>query len=195
MNEAGVGLALQQAHEALVEQQVPHALVGGLAVSVRGEVRFTRDVDLAVSVASDVEMEQLSRNLRVAGFQVAALVEHEERGRLSTVRLRSSGGMLVDLLAASSGIEPEVVARATQEPVAGRTFPVAATEELLALKVLASTDRRPQDRVDGIGLLRLDPPPDLSRVRANLALIRARAFHRGRDLEGVLEEWLRAARA
>lgn len=102
--------------------------------------------------------------------------------------------MLVDLLAAS-GIEPEVVARATQEPVAGRTFPVAATEELLALKVLASTDQRPQDRVDGIELLRLDPPQDLSRVRANLALIRARAFHHGRDLEGVLEEWLRAARA
>ncbi len=195
MNEAGVGLALRQTHEALVEHQVPHALVGGLAVSVRGEVRFTRDVDLAVTVASDEDMERLSLTLRVAGFHVAALVEHEERGRLSTVRLRSNSGMLVNLLAASSGIEPEVIARATKELVSGLLLPVASTEELLALNVLASTDRRPQDRVDGIGLLRLDPPPDLARVRANLALIRARAYHRGRDLDAVLEDWVRAARS
>lgn len=174
---------------------MPHALVGGLAVSVRGEVRFTRDVDLAVNVASDADMERLSRSLRGAGFQVAALVEHQERGRLSTVRLRSNSGVLVDLLAASSGIEAEVVARATQVLVSGLAIPVAAAEELLALKVLASTERRPQDRVDGIGLLQLDPPPDLARVHVNLALIRARAFHRGRDLEAVLEDWVRAARS
>jgi hypothetical protein len=35
------------------------ALVGGLAVSVRAEVRFTRDVDLAVAVSSDAEAESL----------------------------------------------------------------------------------------------------------------------------------------
>ena len=34
---------------------VAHALVGGLAVSIRAEVRFTRDVDLALSVDSDVD--------------------------------------------------------------------------------------------------------------------------------------------
>ncbi|MCK6551640.1 nucleotidyl transferase AbiEii/AbiGii toxin family protein [Myxococcota bacterium] len=37
----------------------PFALVGGLAVSVRSEVRFTRDVDLAISVSSDAEVERL----------------------------------------------------------------------------------------------------------------------------------------
>jgi hypothetical protein len=37
----------------------PCALVGGLAVSVRAEVRFTRDVDIAVRVASDAEAEAL----------------------------------------------------------------------------------------------------------------------------------------
>ena len=33
------------------------SLVGGLAVSVRAEVRFTRDVDLAVAVENDAEAE------------------------------------------------------------------------------------------------------------------------------------------
>lgn len=38
---------------------VAHALVGGLAVSVRTEPRFTRDVDLAVGVVDDAEAETL----------------------------------------------------------------------------------------------------------------------------------------
>jgi hypothetical protein len=33
----------------LLRLQVPFALVGGLAVSIRAEVRFTRDVDIAVT--------------------------------------------------------------------------------------------------------------------------------------------------
>ena len=36
-----------------------YALVGGLAVSIRAEVRFTRDVDVAVAVDSDAEAESL----------------------------------------------------------------------------------------------------------------------------------------
>jgi|GEM_PF-4672787 len=36
---------------ALEARERPFALVGGLAVSVRGEVRFTRDVDLAREMA------------------------------------------------------------------------------------------------------------------------------------------------
>jgi hypothetical protein len=47
----------------LRERGVAFALVGGLAVSVRSEVRFTRDVDLAVAVSTDAEMEALVRIL------------------------------------------------------------------------------------------------------------------------------------
>ena len=44
------------------------ALVGGIAVSVRAEPRFTRDVDLAVAVESDREAERLVGDLRGAGY-------------------------------------------------------------------------------------------------------------------------------
>ena len=47
--------ALAAAVEALKAANRNFALVGGLAVSVRAEVRFTRDVDLAVRVADDAE--------------------------------------------------------------------------------------------------------------------------------------------
>ena len=58
----------------------PFALVGGLAVSVRAEVRFTRDVDIAVVVVrDDAELEALVRDLGGAGYRPGAVVEQEER--------------------------------------------------------------------------------------------------------------------
>ena len=87
------------------------ALVGGLAVSVRAEVRFTRDVDIAVLVTDDADAEQLVLELRQSGYRAVASVEHETKRRLSTVRLLGGDGVKVDLLFASSGIEHEIVAR------------------------------------------------------------------------------------
>jgi hypothetical protein len=52
-----LGVALQRISEGLQRASVPFALVGGLAVSVPAEPRFTRDIDLAVAVAGDVEAE------------------------------------------------------------------------------------------------------------------------------------------
>jgi hypothetical protein len=95
----------------LRELRKPFALVGGLAVSVRAEVRFTRDVDLAVAAADDAEVEALVRDLAVSGYRAAVLVEHDRRQRLATVRLDSPGGIAVDLITATCGIESEIVQR------------------------------------------------------------------------------------
>src|SRR5690606_39784302 len=137
---------LAEAAKALRRTKHPFALVGGLAVSIRGEVRFTRDVDLAIDVSSDEETESLVRDLAAAGYSVVALVEHGDKERLSTVRLRSRAGVNVDLLAASSGIEHELVA--ASEPIAiegAGSIPVARAEDLLATKLLSMSERRPQD--------------------------------------------------
>lgn len=42
---------------------VSHALVGGLAISIRAEVRFTRDVAIAIAVDSDADVERITRAL------------------------------------------------------------------------------------------------------------------------------------
>ena len=49
--------ALRRAVAALATRRF--ALVGGLAVGVRGEPRMTRDVDLAVAVADDAGAEDV----------------------------------------------------------------------------------------------------------------------------------------
>src|SRR5688572_14083173 len=103
--------ALRQVGAALDQLRRPWALVGGMAISARTEPRFTRDVDVAVVVASDADAERLVVSLKERGFAILALVEHEALGRLATVRLVSHGeaaaGVVVDLLFASSGIEAE----------------------------------------------------------------------------------------
>jgi hypothetical protein len=165
-----------------------HALVGGLAVSVRAEVRFTRDVDMAVAVADDSDAEALILLLRDGGYKAIASIEHDAVGRLSTVRLLSPHEVKVDLLFASSGIEHEIVARATDVQLGSvGTVPVACAEELLAMKVLSMTDLRLQDRIDAQQLIACNPTLDFGRVRDDLRLITERAFNRDQHLEAKLE--------
>lgn len=77
-------------------------MVGGLAVSARGEPRFTRDIDLALAVADDAMAEARVRDLVGRGYRVLASIEQEATGRLATVRLEAPGenaqGVVVDLL-------------------------------------------------------------------------------------------------
>lgn len=83
------------------------ALVGGLAVSMRSEPRFTKDVDLAVSVADDADAEQVVHSLLQIGYSVLASLEQIATGRLATIRLRppvEGSEIVVDLLFASCEI-------------------------------------------------------------------------------------------
>jgi len=169
-----------------------HALVGGLAVSVRTEPRFTRDVDLAVAVADDATAEAVIGDLLQRGYRSLAMVEHEATGRLATARLTGplGDGTVVDLLLASSGIEPEVVAQAQRiEVLDGLVTPVAATGHLITLKLLARDDRtRPQDLVDLRALLAVAGQADLDLARTSARLVTARGYDRGRDLVAALSE-------
>jgi predicted nucleotidyltransferase len=195
MTESVVIEALAAAAQALRQRHERFALVGGLAVSIHGEVRFTRDVDLAVAVADDEAAERLVYGLRADGFEPFASVEHGERARLSTVRLLSPLGVKIDLIFASSGIEAEVVERAVLIDVPGTgPLPVACVEELVAMKTLSMTNRRLQDRIDAQRLLEHTKDLDLDRVRANLGLMRLRGYDRGENLEAKLASLLEEIR-
>lgn len=185
--------ALADIGRLLDEFDVEWALVGGLAVSVRAEPRFTRDVDLVVAVESDSEAESLVRQLRGHGYVVLEAVEQEATGRFATARLQPPAGdprgVVVDLLFASSGIEPEIVATAESlEVLPGLVVPVAGLAELVTLKLLARDDAaRPQDAADLAALMSLADADDLGLARRLTRLIEARGYHRGRDLAAELE--------
>jgi hypothetical protein len=170
------------------------ALVGALAVSARAEPRFTRDADFGVAVSGDPEAEALVADLQSSGYRVVAIVEQEKAARLATARLappgEPGGGIVLDLLFASCGIEPEIVAAAeTLEVFPGLTLPVARVGHLLAMKVLSRDDlARPQDLADLRALAAVAGREELARAREAIALIASRTFARGRDLTSGLDE-------
>jgi hypothetical protein len=79
------------------------------------------------------------RDLLGCGYSLFSTLEHDN-GRLATVRLRrhiGGVGIIVDLLFASSGIEPEIVEAAEAVEISPKlTLPVATTGHLIALKLL-----------------------------------------------------------
>ncbi|HET8684393.1 MAG TPA: nucleotidyl transferase AbiEii/AbiGii toxin family protein [Micromonosporaceae bacterium] len=173
------------------------ALVGGLAVSARAEPRLTRDADVAVSVADDKEAEAVVHEMVTVGYHPAAVLEQYVAGRLATVRLihRDRPDVVVDLLFASTGIEPEIVGQAEAvEVLPDLVVPVATAGHLIAMKLLARDDRhRPADADDLRALGAVAGFEDWAAARHAVQLITERGFDRGRDL---LTAWdaLRAAR-
>src|SRR5262249_58519021 len=140
------------------------------------------DLDVAVAVPDDLAAEKLTRSLMAEGYGLLAAVELDASGRLATVRLVSSGltsEMLVDLLFASSGIEPEIVAAAERlEVLPGLTVPVAQVGHLIAMKLLARDDQtRPLDLADLRALLQVATPEDLALTREAIELITERGFN------------------
>ena len=161
---------------------------------MRANPRFTRDLDVAVAVASDRAAEALIASLLGRGYRVLAIVEQQATGRLATARLLPRGegeqGIIVDLLLASSGIESELVAAARPVEVwPSLTVPVARAGHLLALKVLSRDDvERPQDVADIRALIDILAPEDEILAVQAAHLIQVRGFHRNRDvLAGVRE--------
>lgn len=164
------------------------ALVGGFAVSARSEPRFTRDVDIVVAVANDDAAESLVRQLLTQ--------QQDAARRLAAVRLGATAdtaaNVVVDLLFASCGIEPEIAEAAEEiEILPDLVAPVATTAHLIAMKLLArDDDRRPQDRSDLRALVDAASPQDIQDARKAIELITLRGFHRDRDLAA---EWTRLA--
>lgn len=189
--------ALRQTARILDQRHQPWALVGGLAVSIRVEPRFTRDIDLAVAVADDAAAEALVGDLVAAGFTVKVSLEQQALGRLAAVRVVPPGqpdeGIVVDLLFASSGIEPEICRDAEPIDIApGFTVPVAQAGHLVAMKVLALAPDRPQDGLDLRGLVSQLTPEERTRAIQAVARIEALGANRGKALGAELERWLAA---
>lgn len=186
---------LRQTAAFLDERRHPWALVGGLAVSVRVEPRFTRDIDVAVAVADDAAAESLVGELVASGFVLKVSLEQQALGRLAAVRVLPPGqheeGIVVDLLFTSSGIEPEICQDAERLEIApGLIVPVALAEHLVAMKLLALAPDRPQDAMDLRGLVITLTPAQRARVREAVARIEALGANRGRPLGAELQHWL-----
>jgi hypothetical protein len=185
--------AVRRIAAALDARGVSWALVGGLAVSIRVEPRFTRDIDVAVAVADDAAAEALVADLTAAGFTLLLSLEQRALGRLATVRLLPPGepleGVVVDLLFASSGIESAICRHAQSvEVVPGLVVPVASAAHLVAMKLLAMSPERPQDAIDLNALLGTLDAQGRAAARRAVAKIESIGANRGKSLSAELDK-------
>jgi len=148
---------------------------------------------MAVDVPGDREAEALVNRLRNMGYEVKSLVEQDRAGRLATARLvppgGDAGGIVLDLLFASCGAEPEIVREAEAiDLLDGLKVKVASMAHLIAMKVLSRDDvNRPQDIADLRALLKKATPEEIRIARDVLKTISERGFARGKDLRSELD--------
>jgi hypothetical protein len=129
----------------LEARSVPFAVIGGIAVGVRGEPSFTAHIDLVIGVEIEKGLELLAA---VKGPAFAPLFPGaDEVVRTSyMLPLRHRQTLVkVDLAIGLTGFERQLIARARREDLGGVHAPVAAAENLLILKVFAG---RPRDTED-----------------------------------------------
>jgi hypothetical protein len=109
------------------------------------------------------------------------VLEQEHTGRLATVRVAtpgSSGGTVVDLLFASSGVETEIAERAESfELFPGLVVPVSTRGDLIAMKVLS------RDDATRLSDLRPDLPDELARHQLDAAYVLHRPTARQRRVD------------
>ena len=129
----------------LQSESILFAVIGGIAASVRGEPRFTADIDLVVAIDVDQAL-QLSERLPASPFQplFAGIAEVIQTAFLMPVRHRATS-IPVDIAIGLSGFEQQAIARATLASMGDFQVPVVTAEDLILMKLLAS---RPRDLDD-----------------------------------------------
>jgi hypothetical protein len=126
------------------KRKTTHALIGGIAASLRSRARTTKDVDLLLSVPQ-LELPGLLQAMLEQGCQFEffpAIREWNEGGMLA---LNWSNGVRVDLLKPVIPAFQHILDRAREERIGEQVIRVADAEGLLLLKLLAF---RPIDQDD-----------------------------------------------
>lgn len=150
----------------LEDAYVPAAVVGGVASSLLGQPRVTKDVDF-LALASESLWPELLKSGQVHGIQprVDDALEFARTTRVLLLSHRPSGVEL-DVSFAGLPFERELIERATVKTVKGVSFRVARAEDILIMKALAL---RPRDVADIEGILTVVGELDLDRVKATIA--------------------------
>jgi predicted nucleotidyltransferase len=145
---------------------VPSAIIGGIAASLLGRPRVTKDVDLVV-LAEESTWAELLASGKLHGI-VPRVEDALEFARTTRVLLllHEPSGVELDISFASLPFERELIERATVRSVRGVSFKLATPEDLLIMKALAL---RPRDIADIEGILTLVEQLDLERVRRTVS--------------------------
>lgn len=176
--------------DALAAIGVRWYLFGAQAAILHGAVRLTADVDITVDLGTRPAAD-LVEGLRRKGIalRIADVDRFVERTRvLPMVHVRFR--IPVDVVLAGPGLEEQFLARAEVRVVEGVSIPVAAADDLVAMKILAG---RPKDIEDVVAIVAAQGARfDLERATTTVGLLELALDQR--DLMPLLEQAVAQAR-
>jgi hypothetical protein len=142
--------------------KVPGVVIGGLAASLLGRPRLTRDVDALVLMDEGHWADFLTAG---AGYGFVPrrddALAFAQKTRVLLVRHQESG-IDADIVLGLLPFEKEAVARATWVELGGVLVPLPLPEDLIIMKAVA---HRPQDLADIEAILAAHPKLNPRRVR------------------------------
>jgi hypothetical protein len=143
MLDTGLVEVVRRLAVVFAHRQIRHALIGGLAVGVRGRPRATKDADFIVQVPA-LAFPGLLEELVAEGFDIDVMevVRHWSVDRFTVF---SFGRVRVDWMQPILPIYATVLNTAEVRPWMDADLRVATAEGLILTKLIAF---RPQDQVD-----------------------------------------------
>ena len=144
----------------LNDSQIPHVLIGGVALGYHAEPRATQDVDLTLAVD---EKSWSAFRKALEKEKIIWILSQVPAGETTPDFARFSWrGRKVDLQISKTAYQDEVVRRSLKKKEEGQTIFVATPEDLFVLKLIAN---RGQDLTDLENLLRHNPELDFVYIR------------------------------
>jgi len=146
----------------LEAENISSLIIGGVAASLLGRPRFTRDVDVLISL-EESQWETFIKAGDRFGFvpRIDNPVAFAHRSRVFLVRHRPTG-VDVDIAVAGLPFEEESIKQAKWRRVGKLSLPLPTPENLIIMKAIA---HRPQDMMDIKALAEVNPKLDVRRIR------------------------------
>ncbi len=142
---------LKRLAEAMDERGIGYMIIGGQAVLVYGEPRFTRDVDITLATTPE-DLKSILEIVESLGLRL--LVDDPKAFVKDTWVLPTfdpKSGLRVDFIFSWTPYERQAIERAKVKRVEGYPIKFASPEDVIVLKLLAG---RPRDIEDVKGILR-----------------------------------------
>ena len=153
---------LQSLLKLLADANIPHVIIGGLAVSQLSRPRLTADIDVLAYLDGDTRIPGLIESARIAGFS-PRIQDAEAFARKNRVLLliHDQSKIPVDISLGLLPFEREVIERSSRITAGNLQLPLPSEEDLIILKAVA---HRAVDLQDITTLVQAHPRLDRKRI-------------------------------
>ncbi|NUO48619.1 MAG: hypothetical protein HOV80_07155 [Polyangiaceae bacterium] len=165
------------------------AVIGGVAASLHGRPRVTRDIDLVVLAPDDEWAELVDVGKRFDIVPRRRDVLTFARATRVLLMRHAPSGVDLDVSLGALPFERALVERSVSRRIRGVSFRIATAEDVVVMKSLAL---RPRDVADIEGILDAVPNLEMDRVRRDVRALAELAD--GPDFLGELERIVAARR-